>query len=68
MNNFISSNWHKFYKSLAVILPLLATIVIAVADYYTAQNLIPTSMLPVVVGVTSVLGWIIKQPSLREGL
>ena len=66
MQNFVSSNWYKFYKSLAVLLPLLATIIIAVADYYTVQNLIPTSMLPVVVGVTSVLGWIIKQPSLRE--
>lgn len=66
MSNFISSNWYKFYKSLAVLLPLLATIIIAVADYYTAQNLIPTSMLPIVVGVTSVLGWVIKQPSLRE--
>lgn len=66
MQNFISSNWYKFYKSLAVLLPLLATIIIAVADYYTAQNLVPTSVLPVVVGVTSVLGWVIKQPSLRE--
>ena len=66
MKNFISSNWYKFYKSLAVILPLLATIIIAVVDYYTANNLVPTAMLPVVVGVTSVLGWIIKQPSLRE--
>ena len=66
MQNFISSHWYKFYKSLAVLLPLLATIIIAVADYYTAQDLIPTSMLPVVVGVTSVLGWVIKQPSLRE--
>ena len=66
MKNIISNNWYKFYKSLAVLLPLLATIIIAVADYYTSQDLIPTSMLPVVVGVTSVLGWIIKQPSLRE--
>ena len=66
MKDLISNNWYKFYKSLAVLLPLLATIVITVADYYTAQNLIPTSILPVVVGVTSVLGWIIKQPSLRE--
>ena len=67
MKDMISNNWYKFYKSLAVILPLLATIIIiAVADYYTAHDLIPTSMLPVVVGVTSVLGWIIKQPSLRE--
>ena len=66
MKDLISNNWYKFYKSLAVLLPLLATIIIAVADYYTAQNLIPTSMLPVVVGVTSVLGWVIKQPSLRE--
>ena len=66
MKDLISNNWYKFYKSLAVILPLLATIIIAVADYYTAQNLIPTAMLPVVVGVTSVLGWVIKQPSLRE--
>ena len=65
MKDLISSNWYKFYKSLAVILPLLATIFIAVADYYTAQNLIPTAMLPVVVGFTSVLGWIIKQPSFR---
>lgn len=65
MKDLISSNWYKFYKSLAVLLPLLATIIIAVADYYTAQDLVPTSMLPVVVGVTSVLGWIIKQPSLR---
>ena len=66
MKDLISSNWYKFYKSLAVILPLLATVIIAIADYYTAQNLVPTSMLPVVVGVTSVLGWIIKQSSLRE--
>ena len=66
MKDLISNNWYKFYKSLAVLLPLLATIIIAVADYYTAQDLIPTSMLPVVVGVTSILGWIIKQPSLRE--
>lgn len=66
MKQFISSNWYKFYKSLAILLPLLATIIIAVADYYTAHNLVPTSMLPVVVGVTSVLGWVIKQPSLRE--
>lgn len=66
MKDFISSNWYKFYKSLAVLLPLLATIIIAVADYYTAQNLVPTSMLPLVVGITSVLGWVIKQPSLRE--
>lgn len=66
MKNIISNNWYKFYKSLAVLLPLLATIIISVADYYTAQNLVPTAMLPVVVGVTSVLGWIIKQPSLRE--
>ena len=66
MKDLISNNWYKFYKSLAVLLPLLATIIIAVVDYYTAQDLIPTSMLPVVVGVTSVLGWIIKQPSLRE--
>mgnify|MGYP003604842378 FL=1 len=65
MKDIISNNWYKFYKSLAVLLPLLATIIIAVADYYTAQNLIPTSMLPVVVGVTSILGWVIKQPSLR---
>ena len=66
MKDLISSNWYKFYKSLAVILPLLATIIIAIADYYTAQNLVPSAMLPVVVGVTSALGWIIKQPSLRE--
>lgn len=66
MKNFISSNWYKFYKSLAVLLPILATIIIAVADYYTAQDLIPTTMLPVVVGITSILGWVIKQPSLRE--
>ena len=65
MKQFISSNWYKFYKSLAVLLPLLATIIIAVADYYTTQDLIPTAMLPVVVGITSVLGWVIKQPSLR---
>lgn len=38
MSKFISNNWYKFYKSLAVLLPLLATIIIAVADYYTAQK------------------------------
>lgn len=66
MKNFISSNWYKFYKSLAVLLPLLATVTISLAEYYTSQNLIPTYMLPLVVGITSVLGWIIKQPSLQE--
>lgn len=67
MKNIISNNWYKFYKSLAVILPFIATIIIAVADYYTANNLVPTSLLPLVVGVSSVIGWIIKQPNLRGG-
>ena len=66
MKDIISNNWYKFYKSLAVILPLLATIILAVIDYYTQLNSIPPALLPVVVGVSSVLGWIIKQPSLRE--
>lgn len=62
----LASNWYKFYKSLAVILPLLATIIIAAADYFMQADLVPVTWLPVVVGITSVLGWVIKQPSLRE--
>ena len=60
------NNWQKMWKSLAVILPTLATIAITAADYALQTNLVPVAYIPVVVAVTGFVGRIIQQNSLKE--
>ena len=58
------SNWQKMWKSLAVILPFITTVVYAVITYYIDANLIPVGFLPVAIVISGYLGRIIKQPKL----
>lgn len=66
MSNVIVKNWTEVYKSLAVWLPVLATALYAALEYSQEAGLIPLAALPVVVAICGALGWIIKQPNLRN--
>lgn len=60
------NNWQKMWKSLAVILPTLATLLIVIADYLLQANLVPIAYVPLVVMVTGFIGRIIKQKGLEN--
>lgn len=53
-------------KSLAVILPTVATIIYAVGNFWLESDLIPIQYLPFIIPTLSFLGRIIKQPSIKE--
>ena len=62
----IVKNWDQVYKSLAVWLPILGT-----ALYEGLRSIDPT-ILPdnlqvPLVAFLGILGWVIKQPSIRKG-
>ena len=59
-------NWSQVYKSLAVWFPVIATGLYTILKESSAAGLVPDSALPIVVGITGALGWVIKQPSLRR--
>ena len=63
--NFINDKSAGF-KSLAVILPTIATIIYAVGNFWMDSNLIPIEYLPFIIPALSFLGRIIKQPSIKE--
>lgn len=65
MSNFIVSNWTQVYKSLAVWLPILASGLYVVLQDSTAAGVIPDGALPVVIGLTGALGWVIKQSKMK---
>ena len=54
------------FKSLAVILPTIATIIYAVGNFWVDSNLIPIEYLPFVIPALSFLGRIIEQPDIKE--
>lgn len=54
------------FKSLAVILPTIATIIYAVGNFWMDSNLIPIEYLPFIVPALSFLGRIIEQPDIKE--
>lgn len=54
------------FKSLAVILPTIATIIYAVGNFWINSNLVPIEYLPFAIPVLSFLGRIIEQPSIKE--
>jgi len=62
----IVKNWTQVYKSLAVWLPILASAGYTVLKDTAAAGVIPDAALPVVVGITGVLGWVIKQRSITK--
>ena len=63
--NFIKDKTQGF-KSLAVWLPTLLSLLVVVLDFTVQTNLIPVMWIPVVVFVSGYIGRIIKQPQMRE--
>lgn len=57
-------NWKQVYKSLAVWMPVMASTVYVLLQNSTQAGLVPEGALPVVVGVTTALGWVINQGKL----
>lgn len=63
--NFINDKTTGF-KSLAVILPTIATAIYAVGNFWLDSNLIPIQYLPFIIPALSFLGRIIEQPNIKE--
>lgn len=61
-------NWNQVYKSLAVWLPIVASAVYVGLENTTAAGLVPDNLLPIVVGVTAVIGWVVPQKSIKKGV
>ena len=59
-------NWKEVYKSLAVWLPFIATGILAALNHANDVQIIPVEYVPLVVVITSALGWVIKQPNIRK--
>lgn len=66
MSKIIVKNWKEVYKSLAVIVPTVATGAYAITDWALGAGVVPPQYLPVVVAVSGTLGWIIKQNSIKK--
>lgn len=60
-------NWNQVFKSLAVWFPILASAVYVLLQNSTEAGLIPLEYLPFVVGVSTALGWVIPQKSIKKG-
>lgn len=59
-------NWTQVYKSLAVWLPILASILLVFLEQTQANVDLPLWSIPIVVAITGVLGWVKKQPSMSK--
>ena len=67
MSNIIVSNWKEVYKSLAVWLPILGTAIYQLLQNVVDTGLVPSNLEVPLVAVLGILGWGIKQPSMRKG-
>lgn len=59
-------NYDQVYKSLAVWLPVIASAIYVVLKDETVLANIPLEALPIVVGISSALGWVIKQNNIKK--
>lgn len=66
MSKRIVSNWKQVYKSLAVMLPTVATGAYAITDWALGAGVVPPQYLPIVVAVSGTLGWTIKQSNMKK--
>ena len=67
MSKFIVSNWKQVYKSLAVWLPILGTAIYQLLQNVADTGLVPPNLEVPLIAVLAILGWVIKQPSMRRG-
>ena len=68
MSKIIVSNWKEVWKSYAVIFPTLSLIVHNILEIYIGSSLVSEEYLPILVIVSSGLGWIIKQNNIKKGV
>ena len=68
MSKIIVSNWKEVWKSYAVIFPTLALIVHNTLEIYIGSSLVPEEYLPIMIIVSSGLGWVIKQNNIKKGV
>lgn len=61
-------NWKEVWKSYAVLLPAVALSIHTILEAYVGSTLVPEAYLPILVVVTSGLGWVIKQSNIKKGV
>lgn len=64
----IVKNWKEVWKSYAVLFPAVALSIHTILEAYVGSTLVPEEYLPILVVVTSGLGWVIKQSNIKKGV
>ena len=61
-------NWKEVWKSYAVLFPAVALAIHTILEAYVGSTLVPEAYLPILVVVSSGLGWVIKQSNIKKGV
>ena len=64
----VVKNWKEVWKSYAVLFPAVALAIHTILEAYVSSTLVPEAYLPVLVVVSSGLGWVIKQSNIKKGV
>ncbi len=64
----VVKNWKEVWKSYAVLFPAVALAIHTILEAYVSITLVPEAYLPILVLVTSGLGWVIKQNNIKKGV
>lgn len=64
----VVKNWKEVWKSYAVLFPAVALAIHTILEAYVSSTLVPEAYLPILVLVTSGLGWVIKQNNIKKGV
>ena len=63
----VVKNWKEVWKSYAVLFPAVALAFHTILEAYVGSTLVPEAYLPILVVITSGLGWVIKQSNIKKG-
>ena len=64
----VVKNWKEVWKSYAVLFPAVALAIHTILEAYVSSTLVPEEYLPILVVITSGLGWVIKQSNIKKGV
>ena len=64
----VVKNWKEVWKSYAVLFPAVALSIHTILEAYVGSTLVPEAYLPILVVVSSGLGWVIKQSNIKKGV
>lgn len=59
-------NWKEVWKSYAVLFPAVALAIHTILEAYVGSTLVPEEYLPILVVITSGLGWVIRQSNIKK--